>query len=539
VQELTGKVALAAPQSLTDPDFLRDVLDLLDKLMEGGDLRISLMPMLKIADSYTFQDPRTLAKQHDAFANKHNLFEFLSNTYLLKPETIFLDPIPDDLALKYSYLNDLRLGGIDFFALVPVVFDEALIGVIEVYPQKQRKLTLAMIDRLLLAYNPLNIYFQKARLSYDTVIDNFLKDNCTVLQPAVQWRFNKAARQAICLQPEQSKLEIDLIKFEKVYPVYGAIDVRNSTLNRNWALKQDLKLQIGHLILLLQKIALVTQLELIQQKKSNCEIWLEKIDQDEIFEDSLLAYYLETDIHPFLKELEISAPIEMPEVDFYFSLLDENIGAAFENRRLLEESMKLVVGKLNDSVAEMNREAQQIYPCYFEKFQTDGVEYDFYIGQSITPQQTFFQFHLQSIRLLQLSNMISIARMANDIKAELPVSIELTQLIFLQPHCIDIRFRGDERRFDVEGAYNIRYHIVKKRIDKVHIYGTNERLTMPGKIAIVFISTVDAEELRGHIQYFQKKGFLADDLELLELEPLQGIIGLKALRVGIKYAINI
>jgi hypothetical protein len=34
---------------------------------------------------------------------------------------------------------------------------------------------------------------------------------------------------------------------------------------------------------------------------------------------------------------------------------------------------------------------------------------------------------------------------------------------------IDIRFRMDEKRFDVDGAYNSYYEIIKKRLDKAHV----------------------------------------------------------------------
>jgi hypothetical protein len=34
----------------------------------------------------------------------------------------------------------------------------------------------------------------------------------------------------------------------------------------------------------------------------------------------------------------------------------------------------------------------------------------------------------------------------------------------------------DEKRFDVDGTYNARYEVVKKRIDKANIKGTKERI---------------------------------------------------------------
>ena len=38
-----------------------------------------------------------------------------------------------------------------------------------------------------------------------------------------------------------------------------------------------------------------------------------------------------------------------------------------------------------------------------------------------------------------------------------------------------------------------RYHIVKKRIDKVTVRGTQERVTQPGKIALIYFSQKEAE----------------------------------------------
>ena len=95
------------------------------------------------------------------------------------------------------------------------------------------------------------------------------------------------------------------------------------------------------------------------------------------------------------------------------------------------------------------------------------------------------------------------------------------------------KFRKDEKRFDVEGAYNIRYQVVKKRIDKVHLKDSTERLTQPGKIALVYFNKQEAEEYISYINFLQEQNILENDLEYLDLEELQGVSGLKALRVGI------
>jgi hypothetical protein len=129
-----------------------------------------------------------------------------------------------------------------------------------------------------------------------------------------------------------------------------------------------------------------------------------------------------------------------------------------------------------------------------------------------------------------------VAHRAERLKDRLAVPLEVTGLILLQHAPLSIRFRFDEKRFDVDGAYNVRYEIIKKRIDKALIRGTTDRLTQPGKIALVYSHTSEALEWREYIEYLQSQGQLGPDVEDLELEALAGAEGLRALRVAVNIA---
>ena len=85
----------------------------------------------------------------------------------------------------------------------------------------------------------------------------------------------------------------------------------------------------------------------------------------------------------------------------------------------------------------------------------------------------------------------------------------------------------------MEGAYDIRHEIIKKRIDKALIKGSAERLTQPGKIAIVYSQRQEGAEYLEYIDYLQAAGYLQAETEEVELEDLQGAQGLKALRVPV------
>jgi hypothetical protein len=184
---------------------------------------------------------------------------------------------------------------------------------------------------------------------------------------------------------------------------------------------------------------------------------------------------------------------------------------------------------------EKEEQALQLsFPHYFEKYRTDGVEYNIYIGQSMAPTKPFDMLYLKNIRLWQLKSMAEVARITNGLLPSLKVPLQTTQIILVHTQPISISFRKDERRFDVEGSYNIRYEIMKKRIDKARIRETGERLTQPGKIAIVYGNQKEAQDYEEYIHFIQSKGLILPEIEHLELEELQGLKGLKALRVGIK-----
>jgi len=68
------------------------------------------------------------------------------------------------------------------------------------------------------------------------------------------------------------------------------------------------------------------------------------------------------------------------------------------------------------------------------------------------------------------------------------------------------------------------------------VRATGERLTQPGKIAIAYSQEHEATEYRGYLDYLLAAGFVEGDIEELELDDMQGVFGLKALRVCVSSA---
>src|SRR5690606_24680875 len=92
-------------------------------------------------------------------------------------------------------------------------------------------------------------------LDFKARLDTVILDRFTALQPAVQWKFNEAAWAYLSVseagEEESAAIGNALagsIRFEHVYPMYGAVDIRNSTLKRNKALVADLNEQLDLLL---------------------------------------------------------------------------------------------------------------------------------------------------------------------------------------------------------------------------------------------------------------------------------------------------
>ncbi|MCF0069648.1 GAF domain-containing protein [Dyadobacter sp. CY261] len=545
-------------QDLDTGSYLSNITDALKTLAGDPTIDFGMMPLLKVNNKLVFNYNNWISsriiKAALEYSNGEKAYLSLVKRYLNQPGYF----VSNDLSqseIDPDLVQVLKNSCILAAALLPVYHHGVFCGVFEVYSDRVNGINEIILARLNHAFELLGLIYQNTISEFNEEIEHVIRDKFTSLQPAVTWKFRDAAWHY--LQDKAKKIPdvaIEPITFKGVYPLYGAVDIRNSTGERNVALKEDFNALFAVLIdtlsVLKQHLGLYLAGELIfKTRQMQAHLNDETTHTNELH----LEEFLVNEIHPVLAHFsrknltgvnerkrmdtannECSEEV-FTSVEKYFEFTDKQTGQAFAHRHALEESMQTINSAVNQHLDIFKNQLQLSYPTFFDKFRTDGVEYDIYIGQSIDPETRYHDFYLKNIRLAQLKCMADIALVTNELLAGMEKKLPTTQLIFINAGTIDISFRDDERRFDVEGAYNIRYQIIKKRIDKVHIAGTQERLTQPGKIAMVYFSNSSIQEYIGYITYLQQQGTLLADLEYLDLEELQGVNGLKALRVGVNY----
>jgi len=225
-------------------------------------------------------------------------------------------------------------------------------------------------------------------------------------------------------------------------------------------------------------------------------------------------------------------------VEEYQAKLNPDTGMIYDHRKHYDETVQIINRTMARVLDKKQRDAQKIYPHYFERYKTDGVDHNIYIGEDLTYNLPFNKDYLYNLRLWQLVTMCEMENRFYQLQKTTPIKLDASSLILVFNATLSIRYRMDEKKFDVDGTYNARYEIIKKRIDKAFIKDTEERITQKGKLAIIYSHNSDEEEYLEYVKYLQTRNYLGDQVELLELEDVQGVIGLRALRVNIIYKKN-
>ena len=110
--------------------------------------------------------------------------------------------------------------------------------------------------------------------------------------------------------------------------------------------------------------------------------------------------------------------------------------------REYEETLATINKSVLDYLEKEEDAVQKSYPHYFEKYRTDGVEYNIYIGQSIAPDHPFDLLYLKNLRLWQIKSMAEVARINHMLLPSLKVPLQTTQLILIHSRPLLLVFAG-------------------------------------------------------------------------------------------------
>lgn len=420
--------------------------------------------------------------------------------------------------------------------LAPISRGEDLIAVLELVSGKRNNLhslNAAKLDDVM----PFIVStVERKSNDLENRIKAVIQSECTSIHPSVLWIFEEEAKRFIKNQDAGKFAAFKDIAFEDVYPLYGQIDIVGSSDERNSAIQKDILIQLKMVDTILELALKAQPMPIYEQVKFRIEEFTTQINEQlNANSESEVFALLKEEVNPLLNHLNTKIPELKKAIDNYKTAINKDTGLIYENRRHYDETVQLINQNLATFIDRKQQEAQEIFPHYFERYKTDGVDHNIYIGASMTPSSAFNEVYLYNLRLWQLSTMCEMENHFYHKQEGAELQLDAASLILVFSTTLSIRYRMDEKKFDVDGTYNARYEIIKKRIDKACIKGSDERVTQKGKIAIIYSQDDDAEEYTRYIHYLQRKKYLGQDIEYVELEDVQGVVGLKAIRVDVLY----
>ncbi|MVM31483.1 hypothetical protein GO755_15665 [Spirosoma sp. HMF4905] len=427
--------------------------------------------------------------------------------------------------------------GIRSFMLYPISAANEVLGMLEMGSPIVGGLNetiLARVEQII----PLIQELLRYQLNqFNNNIEQLIRKKFTSLQPSVEWKFYEAAWKQLSRNPnEPTGSETIPVRFPQVYPLYGAVDIRNSSIERHKAVQRDLADQLTAIDEIFSNPDFPSNWDRPEQLREESYQCQHKLIAGLSPEDEPdVTLFLEQEVNPYFRSLLPNYPSLDGAIRRYFAQINPATGLFNQALKRYERSMDWLNVTVNEYIDAEEKKLQTIYPHYFERYRTDGTEYTIFIGQSIAPKLEFDPEINHRFFHWQLTSMVEMAQLTHRLLPILPLPLQTTQLILAHNQPVDISFRHDERRFDVEGSYSIRYEVLKKRIDKALIEGTQQRLTQPDTIALVYSHPSEIADYLPFIAQMQNSGQLQPNLEYLDLEPMQGVVHLKALRIHINY----
>jgi len=468
----------------------------------------------------------------------HTTSEFAGSIYeraYLQERPVVVDDLleyPDRSAVE----EDLIRSGIRNFVCAPLHYQDKVIGTLELVSHQAGDLNATHLPKLQEVLPLFSMAVQRSVEELNSRVQTVINEQCTAIHPAVEWRFRRAVLNSFERQrgAATGPTELEPIVFENVYPLYALADIRGSSTQRGLAIQADLLTQLRLARAVIQSASAARSLPALDELGYRIDHRSAQIERALTSSDEVgIVAFLRTEVENLLDHLGTFGPAVRERIAAYRGGLDARLGTVYHRRRLFEESVTRIAESISTYLDLEEQAAQGMFPHYFEKQKTDGVDHQIYVGASLLEDGRVDPLCLKNLRLWQLMVTCGIAVRAHELRGRLAVPLETTHLILVQHAPLSIRFRFDEKRFDVDGAYDIRYEIVKKRIDKAVVQGTTERVTQPGRVAIIYSQPAEAVEYRAYIEYLQSLGYLTGTVEPLELGELQGVHGLRALRVEV------
>ena len=256
-----------------------------------------------------------------------------------------------DLAGGMEPYEGLKRQGVQSAIFAPIAYENKLLGILEIVSEKKGVLNGVNAQKLddVLPY----IVSALVRNSNEenNRIDAIIQNECTSVHSSVYWKFQEEAKRFMNDQLEGKSPTFREIVFKDVYPLFGQIDIKDSSKARNLAIQRDLMIQLSEindiLVIALKKWNLPIYEELIFRVNNHLESIKEMLytnSEQSIFD------FVKDEIFPIFEHLKKSDVVLEKHILTYEAKIDMGTDSYYDHRKNYDESVTLINKKLSSVI---------------------------------------------------------------------------------------------------------------------------------------------------------------------------------------------
>ena len=286
----------------------------------------------------------------------------------------------------------LKAQGIQSYLISPLIYNDKFVGFLELGSPRKYELTTLSIELLKTIQPILSVAANRFHQEKVNQVEVVIQDKFTSIQPSVKWRFEEEARKFLLSEGKDEKPALKDIAFNDVYPLYGQLDIKDSSVIRNNAIRADLLTQLNA----------VNDIMQIAIKKEPLPIYDEIMfrignfkndlnDGIKVVSEHLVLQFLNDELKPVFEHLKEKDQKIGKMIDEYESRLNQGVRMIYEKHRAFDESVATLNTTLTHLIDEKQKQAQSMFPHYYERFKTDGVEFNMFcqVSKSVCYRKYF------------------------------------------------------------------------------------------------------------------------------------------------------
>jgi hypothetical protein len=328
------------------PNTVKIVENAVGELLGDPKIRIEIIPFFKINGRVVYNTSVNNRHLNLSCSEKRledgRCIEDIYNTLVQTPKPYIFSNFDKEFIISRTSLSDLQKHEIKNYLVYPITTTrDGLMGVFEL---EKGNITNETIDILQPAF-PLvtDLIYHMVEL-FDNKINKLVKEKFTPLLQSVEWKFNEVAWEY--LQHEGNKKAEDIIGdvvFKHVYPFYGAVDIRDSSIERNNAVKNDHLKQLRETLHLLEKTSDLISLPLLDSLKFKCGKFIAAIKGVLSSENEMkINKFFRNEVLVFLRYLQERFPEYQKEVDSYIHKMNREKGEFHQHVNAYESSVQMI-----------------------------------------------------------------------------------------------------------------------------------------------------------------------------------------------------